>query len=115
MNRWCVSEVALMVAGGRPRQAFRRYRRRLTVAMGSTSLEVSYPSWPVLRRALKQDHFRVLRVEALLLLLLPYAWPALAKHSGLYKTLAGLDRAFARHRPWAWLGDHLLVVAERRA
>jgi SAM-dependent methyltransferase len=113
MNRWCVSEIAVMVAGGRPRQAFRRYRRRLTVAMGSTSLEVSYPSWPELRRALKQQHFRVLRVEALLLLLLPYGWPVLAKHSGLYKTLARLDRALARHRPWAWLGDHLLVVAER--
>jgi SAM-dependent methyltransferase len=115
MNRWCVSEVAAMVAGGRPKQAFRRYQPRLTVAMGSTSLDVRYPSWPELRRALKQQHFRVLRVEALLLLLLPYAWPALAKHSSLYKTLARLDRALARHRPWSWLGDHLLVVAERRA
>jgi len=28
--------------------------------------------------------------------------------------LAGLDRVLSPHRPCAWLGDHLLVVAERR-
>jgi SAM-dependent methyltransferase len=114
MNRWCVSEMALMVAGGRPKQAFRRYRPNLTVGMRSSSVEVRYPSWPELRRALGQQQFRVMRVEALLPLLLPYAWPAVARHASSYSMVARLDAAIAQHRPFSWLGDHLLVVAERR-
>lgn len=114
MNRWCVSEMALLLARGRPGPAFRRLRPSLNVTVGSTSVEVRYPSWRQMRQALQQD-FRVLRVQALPLFLLPYAWPALAGHRRLYHLVARLDRFLAPHRPWAWLGDHLLVVAERRA
>jgi hypothetical protein len=32
----------------------------------------------------------------------------------LFATLARLDGILAPRRPFAWLGDHLLVVAERR-
>jgi SAM-dependent methyltransferase len=113
MNRWCVSEMALMMAAGRPRQAFRRYRPTLTVQVGTTSVDVQYPSWPGLKRTVNA-HFKVLRVEALLLLLLPYAWPRLAAHKSVFGALDRIDRALAPHRPWAWLGDHLLVIAERR-
>ncbi len=112
MNRWCVSEMSLMLAAGRPRQAFRRYRPALAVQVGTTSVDVQYPSWPDLKRALNA-HFKVLHVEALLLLLLPYAWPRLAAHKRVFGALERIDRALAPHRPWAWLGDHLLVIAER--
>lgn len=113
MNRWCVSEMALMVASGRPNQALRRLRPSLPVRVGSALMDVRYPSWRQLRRALNQD-FHVVSVEALLLVLLPSAWPALASHDGIYKMLARLDGMLSSHRPWSLLGDHLLVVAERR-
>jgi ubiquinone/menaquinone biosynthesis C-methylase UbiE len=113
MNRWCVAEMALMFAGGRASQAFRRLRPSLTVSVGSAVAEVTYPSWRQLRRALDPD-FRPLSVEALTLLLPPYAWPALATHDRTYRVLARLDQTLATRWPFAWLGDHLLVVAERR-
>jgi len=112
MNRWCVSEVAMMVAAGRGRQAFRRFRPTLTVQVGTASVDVRYPSWPVLKSTVNAQ-FKVLRVEALLLILLPYAWPRLAAHKSVFGALDRVDRALAPHRPWAWLGDHLLVIAER--
>ena len=112
MNRWCVAEMALLIAGGRAKQAFRRTRSSLSVGVGANTLEVRYPSWRELRRALR-PRFRVVGVQALPLLLLPYVWPAFSAHPHLYKTVSLLDRALAPRRPFAWLGDHLLVVAER--
>jgi 2-polyprenyl-3-methyl-5-hydroxy-6-metoxy-1,4-benzoquinol methylase len=114
MNRWCIAEMALLVAGGRAGQAFRRLRPPLTVRVGEACTEVTYPSSPQLKRALEPE-FKTLNVEALTLLLLPYAWPALAGHDRTFRALARLDRALAARRPFAWLGDHLLVVAERRS
>jgi SAM-dependent methyltransferase len=113
MNRWCVAEMGLMVVGGRAKQAFRRLRPSLAVTVGEAATQVTYPSWPALRRAL-DPHFRALSVEALTLMLPPYAWRALAAHDRTYKALARVDGALAPRRPFAWLGDHLLVVAERR-
>ncbi len=113
MNRWCLAEMASLVAGGRANQALRRNRPSVRVAVGSNYAEVRYPSWRQLRNALHPS-FRVLRVQALPLLLLPYAWPVLASHPRTYKALDWLDGILAPRRPFAWLGDHLLVVAERR-
>lgn len=113
MNRWCLAEMALMGASGRVKQAFRRLHPSLTVAVGGATTQVTYPSWPALKRAL-DPHFQTLSVEALTLLLPPYAWPALARHERTYRGLARVDQALAPRRPFAWLGDHLLVVAERR-
>jgi ubiquinone/menaquinone biosynthesis C-methylase UbiE len=113
MNRWCVAEIALLVAGGRAQDALRRFRPTLTVRLGEASTQVTYPSWPTMKRALGPD-FRPLNVEALTLFLPPYAWHALANHDRTYRVLARLDQGLAPRRPFAWLGDHLLVVAERR-
>jgi ubiquinone/menaquinone biosynthesis C-methylase UbiE len=113
MNRWCVAEMALLAVRGRPNQALRRAHSSLHVAVGSSVTEVWYPSWRQLSRALHPD-FRVLTVQALPLLLLPYAWPAFSAHPRLYGIASRLDRTLAPRRPFAWLGDHLLVVAERR-
>lgn len=112
MNRWCVAEMALLIAGGRAKQAFRRTRSSLSVGDGANTLEVRYPSWRKLRRALRPQ-FRVIGVQALPLLLLPYVWPAFSAHPHLYKAVSRLDRVLAPRRPFASLGDHLLVVAER--
>jgi SAM-dependent methyltransferase len=113
MNRWCVAEMAAMVAGGRGTQAFRRLRRSLSVAVGEATTEVTYPSWRQMKRALNPK-FKALNVEALTLLLLPYAWPSLVIHGRTYAALTRLDEVLAPRKPFAWLGDHLLVVAERR-
>jgi SAM-dependent methyltransferase len=112
MNRWCVAETALLLAGGRARQAFRRTRPSVPVAIGPNIAHVRYPSWRELQRALR-TRFRVATVQALPLLLLPYAWPAFSAHPRLYNTVSRLDRVLALRRPFAWLGDHLVVVAER--
>ena len=112
MNRWCVAEMALLVAGGRAKLAFRRTRSSVQVAVGPNVTEVRYPSWRELRRALR-PRFRVVTLQALPLLLLPYAWPAFSAHPHAYKAVSQVDRVLARRRPFAWLGDHLLVVAER--
>lgn len=112
MNRWCVAEMALLIAGGRAKQAFRRTRSSLSVGVGANTLEVRYPSSRELRRALR-PRFRVIAVHALPLLLLPYAWPAFSAHPHLYNAVSRLDRVLAPRRPFAWFGDHLLVVAQR--
>jgi hypothetical protein len=105
--------MAAMVAGGRGTQAFRRLRRSLSVAVGEATTEVTYPSWRQMKRALNPK-FKALNVEALTLLLLPYAWPSLVIHGRTYAALTRLDEVLAPRKPFAWLGDHLLVVAERR-
>jgi ubiquinone/menaquinone biosynthesis C-methylase UbiE len=112
MNRWCVAEMASLTVSGRGKHAFRRTRPSLRVAVGANTVEVRYPSWRQLRRALS-PRFRVVSLQALPLLLLPYAWPALSPHPRVYKAVSGLDRFLAPRRPFAWLGDHLLVVAVR--
>jgi SAM-dependent methyltransferase len=112
MNRWCVAEMALLAAGGRAGQALRRARPSITVAVGSSFTEVRYPSWRQLRRALS-GRFQVVSVQALPLLLVPYAWQALSAHPRVYKAICRIDGMLASRRPFAWLGDHLLVVAER--
>jgi SAM-dependent methyltransferase len=112
MNRWCLAEMALLAAAGRPGQALRRAEPSSRVTVGSSVAEVRYPSWRKLKRALR-GWFRVVSVQALPLLLVPYAWPALAAHPHWYKAIRRLDGMIAPHRPFAWLGDHLFVVAER--
>jgi SAM-dependent methyltransferase len=112
MNRWCLAEMALLAAVGRPSQALRRARPSIRVTVGSSFAEVTYPSWRQLKRALR-GRFRVLSVQALPLLLVPYAWPALSAHPGVYRAISRMDGMLAPHRPFSWLGDHLLVVAER--
>lgn len=114
MNRWCAAEIALLAASGRASEAFRRTRQSILVGVGSAFTGVTYPSWPQLRRALDPE-FRVLTVQALPLLLVPGAWPALAPHGRTYRVLCRLDAILAPRRPFSWLGDHLFVVAERRA
>jgi SAM-dependent methyltransferase len=112
MNRWCIAEMALLVVAGRANQALRRTRPSVRVGVGSGIVEVRYPSSRRLTRALS-PRFRVVSVQALPLVLLPYAWPALGAHPRVYKAARKLDSMLARRRPFAWLGDHLLVVAER--
>jgi SAM-dependent methyltransferase len=113
MNRWCASEIALLAVSGRAGEAFRRTRPSVRVRIGSAFSDVAYPSWRQLRRALHPG-FRVVTVQALPLLLLPSAWPALAAHRRMYTALCRLDAILASKRPFSWLGDHLFVVAERR-
>jgi ubiquinone/menaquinone biosynthesis C-methylase UbiE len=112
MNRWCIAEMALLVAGGRPAKALRRTGRPARVAVGSSFTEVRYPSWRQLRRAL-HGPFSIVSVQALPLLLVPYVWPAISSHPRIYNAVCRLDEILAPRRPFAWLGDHLLVVAER--
>jgi SAM-dependent methyltransferase len=113
MNRWCVAEMALLAAGGRARQALRRSRPSLRVPAGSSVAAVTYPSWRQLHRTLRPE-FQVISVHALPLLLVPYAWPAFSAHPRFYGAVSGLDSMLSSHRPFAWFGDHLHVVAERR-
>ncbi len=113
MNRWCIAEMVSMTVGGRGNRALRRVRSRVFVTVGARAAEVNYPSWRELNSALRPG-FRVVSLRALPLLLLPYAWPALASHPRLFNALRTLDGILAPRRPFAWLGDHLLVVAERR-
>ena len=113
MNRWCPAETALLALSGRAGEALRRARPSVRVRIGSTFAEVTYPSWRQLRHALGA-RFRIITVQALPLLLLPSAWTALAPHPRLYAAMCRLDAMLAPRRPFAWLGDHLLVVAERR-
>ena len=80
--------------------------------VGSSSTDVRYPSWRELRGAL-HGPFRIVSVEALPLLLVPYAWPAFARHPRMFRVVCRLDGVLSRRRPFAWLGDHLMVVAER--
>jgi 2-polyprenyl-3-methyl-5-hydroxy-6-metoxy-1,4-benzoquinol methylase len=114
MNRWCIAEMAALAAAGRARQAMRRTRPSLRVAVGSGFADVTYPSWRQVGAALHSE-FQIVSVQALPLLLVPYAWPALSSHSRLYKAVSWLDSMLSARRPFAWFGDHLHVVAERRA
>jgi SAM-dependent methyltransferase len=112
MNRWCVAEMALLGARGKPGQALRRMRSSVRVAVGSNMAQVWYPSWRELKRAL-HPRFHVISVEALPLLLVPSAWPVFSSLPRAYDLVRRVDRVLAPRGPFAWLGDHLLVVAER--
>ena len=68
-----------------------------------------YPLWRELRRALIQSSRSCV---ALPLVLMPYAWPP----AGILAAAKPpeLDSMLSRRRPFAWLGDHLHMVAEQK-
>ncbi len=96
---------------GKPRTAFRRFRRAGVTWRGIT---VRYPSIRTLGRAFAPG-FRMACVTALGALLPPtYAEPWAQRHPKLIRYLAGIERRIEALPLVPWFGDHYVAELERR-
>jgi ubiquinone/menaquinone biosynthesis C-methylase UbiE len=119
MGRWCAWEIAWGLVHLRPRQAFRRLGQDwigagLASPGGTLSVPVRYYTPGAFARAFK-PHFRVHLARALPVFLPPpYLDHLLERHPALLARLAGLERRWRDRFPFYLLGDHFLLVMERR-
>ncbi|WP_152968835.1 class I SAM-dependent methyltransferase [Ardenticatena maritima] len=120
MNRWAVWEMAWYALHGEPRQAVRRLgggwrQARMPTAEGHALVSVRYFSEREMRRVLAPA-FTVETVAAWPLLLPPPYLDALFRRwRALFARLEWLERR-VRSLPFCRaLGDHVLVIARRRA
>ncbi len=114
MGPLCLWEIAWHLVHGKARTALRRWRSGVEARVGNgAKARVWYPS----PRRLRQEfapHFRHLRTVGIGVLLPPsYLGHLVERWPRLFRALAGLDRRLGQGFPWAWLGDHYLVVLER--
>ncbi|MBN1936740.1 MAG: methyltransferase domain-containing protein [Anaerolineae bacterium] len=112
MNRFYLWETAWFALRGHPRQAVRRWGGKVLAGV-SPSLPVLIPTWYYTPRQFARAFasFRQVSCRALPLLLPPpyaaYLWPKL-------RFLHALERRLASLWPFNALGDHFLMVLERR-
>jgi len=116
MGPLCPWEVGWHLGHGEVHTAFRRWRSGVEARVGNgATVHVWYPSPWRLRREFA-SHFRHLKTVGIGVLLPPsYLSHLVERWPRLFETLAALDRRLGRWFPWAWLGDHYLVVFERIA
>lgn len=120
MNRWALWETAWFAAHGQLRQAVHRWGRgwraaTMPTAEGRVRVPVRYFSEREMRRLLAPA-FRVEMVAAWPLLLPPPYLDALFQHwRALFARVEWLERRLRTLPLCRALGDHLLVVARRRA
>jgi SAM-dependent methyltransferase len=119
MGRWCAWEILWGLVHLRPRQAFRRLGpdwigAGLASPDGSLSVPVRYYTPRAFARAFK-PHFRVGTARGLPVVLPPpYLDHLLERHPWLFTRLMSLERGLRDRFPFHSLGDHFLLVMERR-
>jgi len=110
----CPLEIALFLARGEPRTAFRRFRRAPVADVDGHTFPMRYYGVRDFDRALGAG-FRRLEVRSLGLFLPPLSFgPQLARASRLLDVLAALEDRTAGLPGLRHLGDHVIVVYERR-
>jgi SAM-dependent methyltransferase len=113
MGRFCAWESAYYLAR-LDRRATRRWRGKAKATIGSRTVDVSYWSNAQLLRALEPS-FRVLMVCGVGTFLPPsYLFHWLDSRPGLFRALSACERAASRHWPMARMGDHTLIILQRR-
>lgn len=118
INRYCAWEVLWHLARLEPNAAFRRWGgySLSTVRIGWQEMRVPVYYWtPRFVERTFHPHFRLLRVRALTWALPPmYLSGWVARHPRLFTLLARLERRYSGKWPFNVLGDHVLLVLERR-
>jgi SAM-dependent methyltransferase len=114
MSPWCPWEITWHLARGRPRDAFRRLRRRARAHVGGGgTIEVTYPGMRRLARD-AAPAFRLVRTVGIGALLPPtYLSPLVDRHPGLYDRIRAIEvRVHGRPGFRSW-NDHTLAWFER--
>ena len=115
MGPCCPWEIAWYLLRGRPREAFRRWRRGLQVPVGGgETVPVWYHSPGGLRRALAEGFVRRDLVGIGSLLPPPYLGGLVERAPRLFGLLTSLDRGLGRVFPFTRMNDHYLIALERR-
>jgi SAM-dependent methyltransferase len=110
----CPLEIALFLARGEPRTAFRRFRRSPVADVDGHTFPMRYYGARDFDRALGAG-FRRVEVRSLGLCLPPLSFgPQLARGQRLLDALAVLEDRTAGLPGLRHLGDHVIVVYERR-
>jgi hypothetical protein len=114
LPRICPLEIALFLARGQPRAAFRRFQREPVGDVEGRTFPMRYYGARDFDRALGPG-FRRLEVRSLGLFLPPLSFgPQLARASRLLEVLTALEDCTAGLPGLRHLGDHVIVVYERR-
>lgn len=115
MGPYCPWEVVGYLARGRPKDAFRRLRRRAEARIGEgETIRVWYPSPRRIRREFG-PWFRPLKTVGVGVLLPPTDFRNLVdRWPRVFASVAALDRRVAGTFPATWLNDHHLTIFERR-
>jgi SAM-dependent methyltransferase len=114
LPRWCPLEVALSLARGDLRTAVRRFQRTPTADVEGQRFAMRYYGAGDFDRALGEG-FRRIETRSLGLCLPPLSFgPAFARVPGLIRGLSTLEDRLAGLPGLRRMGDHVLVVYERR-
>jgi SAM-dependent methyltransferase len=110
----CPLEIALFLARGEPRTAFRRFRRSPVADVDGRTFPMRYYGVRDFDQALGAG-FRRIEVRSLGLFLPPLSFgPQLGRASRLLDALTALEDRTAGLPGLRHLGDHIIVVYERR-
>jgi SAM-dependent methyltransferase len=113
LPRICPLEIALFLARGEPRTAFRRFRRAPVADVEGRTFPMRYYGAGDFDRALGGG-FRRIETRSLGIFLPPLSFgPRLAPRPGLLAALAALEDRVAGWPGVRRLGDHLIVTYER--
>jgi SAM-dependent methyltransferase len=113
LPRLCPLEIALFLARGAPRTAFRRFARRPVADVEGRRFEMRYYGARDFDRALG-GAFRRVETRSLGLVLPPLTFlPALARAPRLSAALCAIDDAVSGAPLLRRMGDHVLLVYER--
>jgi methylase of polypeptide subunit release factors len=119
INKYCAWETLWHLLKGRPRAAFRRWRK---VAEATVRSEWQEERVPVYYRPLSDlerafaPYFTRITCYSLPWLLPPqYLDPILRGRLRLFSILSYLDRAMSAHWPFNIIGDHVVIVFRRKS
>lgn len=111
MSPFCPVEIIWMLLHGHPKQAFRRFGRRVEAQLGRHRVMIHYPSLPKLR-AQMADWFAFVRAQCLGLLLPTTELARIFEgHTLLVESLNQLERLLGRNS--FGVGDHYIAEFKR--
>ena len=115
MGPICPWEIASYLARGQPGSAFRRFRSGAPANVGEgATVKVWYPSPRHLRSELGR-HFRHCATVGIGVLLPPsYLSNLVERWTPAFAVLRTIEGRLGPHFPWNQLGDHYLMILERR-
>ncbi len=116
-GRYCLWEMLWYLGRGQPSKAFRRLKRKGSIAhLGpSDAVRVRYPSVRRLKR-LFAPHFRLSRWQGVGVVVPPtYMEPLAGRHPRAFQKAVGLERLIDRLPIARATADHLLLTFERTA
>jgi hypothetical protein len=118
MARICPFEIGWFLAHGKPRSAFRRLAAWQSAGIAGadgacSAVVVRYLTLDSLRRAFAPTLHIEHHWGFPILLPPPYLVGLYCRHRRFWERVEALERVIRRLPPFAWMGDHLLIVMRR--